>query len=100
VRLNLEQVAAGNDLEPVQSGRRRPLRVVGWSDGARPDRRGSAVITGHTVHSGGGAFDQGTPSRLMLVTCEDWTGPDRVQAALVEVRAWPADWVTQRGAAA
>ncbi len=34
-------------------------RVVGWwSSGARPGARiGSAVITGHTVHSGGGAFD-------------------------------------------
>lgn len=33
--------------------------VVGWwADGARPGAKtGSAVITGHTVHNGGGAFD-------------------------------------------
>jgi LPXTG-site transpeptidase (sortase) family protein len=34
-------------------------RIVGWwSDGARPGAaKGSAVITGHKVHDGGGAFD-------------------------------------------
>jgi LPXTG-site transpeptidase (sortase) family protein len=34
-------------------------RLVGWwSDGAQPGAtKGSAVITGHTVHDGGGAFD-------------------------------------------
>lgn len=34
-------------------------RVLGWwSDGARPGAAtGAAVITGHTVHDGGGAFD-------------------------------------------
>lgn len=34
-------------------------RVVGWwADGAQPGAaKGSAVITGHTVHNGGGAFD-------------------------------------------
>jgi LPXTG-site transpeptidase (sortase) family protein len=34
-------------------------RLVGWwSDGAQPGAaKGSAVITGHTVHNGGGAFD-------------------------------------------
>jgi len=34
-------------------------RLVGWwSDGAWPGAaKGSAVITGHTVHTGGGAFD-------------------------------------------
>ena len=33
--------------------------MVGWwSGGAQPGaKRGSAVITGHTVHDGGGAFD-------------------------------------------
>ena len=35
-------------------------RLVGWwSDGAAPGAtRGSAIITGHTVHTGGGAFDE------------------------------------------
>jgi LPXTG-site transpeptidase (sortase) family protein len=34
-------------------------RLVGWwSGGARPGAaKGSAIITGHTVHTGGGAFD-------------------------------------------
>ncbi|MFC0624820.1 class F sortase [Kribbella deserti] len=34
-------------------------RMLGWwSDGARPGAaKGAAVITGHTVHDGGGAFD-------------------------------------------
>jgi LPXTG-site transpeptidase (sortase) family protein len=35
-----------------------PLDVGWWSGGARPgDGTGAAVITGHTVHTGGGAFD-------------------------------------------
>ncbi|MGW6195444.1 class F sortase [Kribbella sp. NPDC055110] len=33
-------------------------KVGWWSGGAQPgSKRGSAVITGHTVHNGGGAFD-------------------------------------------
>lgn len=34
-------------------------QVLGWwADGARPGaRRGSALVTGHTVHDGGGAMD-------------------------------------------
>lgn len=35
-----------------------PSMVGWWSGGAQPGAaRGSAVITGHTVHDGGGAFD-------------------------------------------
>lgn len=35
-----------------------PSMVGWWSGGAQPGAtRGSAVITGHTVHNGGGAFD-------------------------------------------
>ncbi|WP_371400753.1 class F sortase [Kribbella sp. NBC_00662] len=35
-----------------------PSTVGWWSGGAQPGaRKGSAVITGHTVHNGGGAFD-------------------------------------------
>ena len=35
-----------------------PRDVGWWSGGSRPgSRRGAAVITGHTVHTGGGAFD-------------------------------------------
>lgn len=35
-----------------------PQTLGWWRDGARPgSRRGSALVTGHTVSSGGGAFD-------------------------------------------
>lgn len=35
-----------------------PQKLGWWSGGAQPGARiGSAVITGHTVHTGGGAFD-------------------------------------------
>ena len=36
---------------------RDPMRLGWWADGARPgSARGSALLTGHTVHSGGGAL--------------------------------------------
>ena len=35
-----------------------PQRLGWWADGARPGAlRGSALVTGHTVHEGGGALD-------------------------------------------
>lgn len=34
-----------------------PQRLGWWRDGARPGDPGTAVITGHTVHTGGGALD-------------------------------------------
>ena len=35
-----------------------PTTLGWWAAGARPgDRRGSALLTGHTVHDGGGALD-------------------------------------------
>ena len=37
---------------------RDPSRLGWWADGARPgDSRGSALVTGHTVHTGGGALE-------------------------------------------
>lgn len=46
--------ASGGQLIPPSN----PRLVGWWSDGARPGAaRGSAIITGHTVHTGGGAFD-------------------------------------------
>ncbi|TCC41018.1 class F sortase [Kribbella speibonae] len=46
--------ARGGTLVPPSN----PLLVGWWSDGARPGAtKGSAIITGHTVHTGGGAFD-------------------------------------------
>jgi hypothetical protein len=116
--------ARGGSLTPPSNP-----RVVGWwSGGARPGARiGSAVMTAHTVHTGGGAFDnldklragasitvitstgrinylatsvtnypkrslaehaaqvfnQATRGRLVLVTCEDWTGGTYLSNAVV-----------------
>lgn len=109
-----------------------PRTVGWWSGGALPGAsQGSAVITGHTVHDGGGAFDdlellrggdlvvvstsrgtvnyrvtgvttyrkqafarraatvfdQSGPGRLVLITCEDWTG--KVYLSNVVVVAQP-----------
>ena len=45
---------AGGTLVPPAD----PGTLGWWADGARPgDRRGSALLTGHTVHTGGGALD-------------------------------------------
>lgn len=44
----------GRTLEPPSD----PQVLGWWSDGARPGAaRGSALVTGHTVHDGGGALD-------------------------------------------
>lgn len=46
--------ARGGSLIPPSN----PRLVGWWSDGAQPGAaKGSAIITGHTVHTGGGAFD-------------------------------------------
>lgn len=119
------------DIE-VNDGELRPPddpTVLGWwRDGARAGAAyGSALVTGHTVHTGGGALDdletlrpgdrvrvrtphgivsydvsavtvyrkgrlardaervfsQSVPSRLVLVTCEDWNGTTYLSNAVV-----------------
>ncbi|MET3962006.1 LPXTG-site transpeptidase (sortase) family protein [Marmoricola sp. OAE513] len=46
--------AAGRALVPPGD----PQQLGWWADGARPGAaRGSALVTGHTVHTGGGALD-------------------------------------------
>lgn len=46
--------AAGGVLRPPDD----PQQIGWWDGGARPGAaHGSAVLTGHTVHAGGGAFD-------------------------------------------
>lgn len=46
--------ASGGTLLPPSS----PSMIGWWSDGARPGAQtGTAILTGHTVSSGGGAFD-------------------------------------------
>lgn len=48
-------VVAGGALTPPAD----PRRVGWWAGGARPGAtQGTAVVTGHTVHDGGGAFDR------------------------------------------
>jgi LPXTG-site transpeptidase (sortase) family protein len=133
-RILLQQIAVSAQVIPIsaQGGILFPPsnpRVVGWwSAGAQPGARtGSAVLTAHTVHTGGGAFDdldklrvgatvtvttstgrityiatsvknypkqslakhatelfdQTTPGRLVLVTCEDWNGKIYLSNAVV-----------------
>jgi LPXTG-site transpeptidase (sortase) family protein len=105
-----------------------PQMLGWWSAGAVPGAgHGGALITGHTVHTGGGAFDdldtlkpgdrvavrtlqgrirytvtsvrvyrkaslaehaqqvfsQSGPGRLVLVTCDDWTGTEYLSNAVV-----------------
>lgn len=105
-----------------------PQTLGWWSGGAPPGaREGGALITGHTVSTGGGAFDdletlepgaevsvrtaagvidyevtgvtiyrkaslardaatvfsQSGPGRLVLITCEDWTGEIYLSNAVV-----------------
>ncbi|MCD6639789.1 MAG: class F sortase, partial [Nocardioides sp.] len=44
----------GTELDPPAD----PARVGWWAQGARPGSpRGAVVLTGHTVHGGGGVFD-------------------------------------------
>lgn len=107
--------APGRTLVPPSD----PTTLGWWSDGAKPGAaQGSALIAGHTVHTGGGALDdledvrrgdaivvrtdrgaidyqvqsvhvyrkgriaeqaqqlfsQRVPGRLVVLTCEDWTG--------------------------
>ncbi len=47
-------LAPGGVLTPPSD----PSETGWWADGARPgDRTGSALVTGHTVHTGGGVLD-------------------------------------------
>ncbi|MPZ62307.1 MAG: sortase [Propionibacteriales bacterium] len=105
-----------------------PQTIGWWSAGAHPGaERGTAILAGHTVSTGGGAFDdldrmrpgqrvqilsdgsrlrlevttvniyrkaslakhsaevfdQTTPGRVALVTCEDWDGTRYLSNAVV-----------------
>ena len=47
--------AVGDTLVPPGD----PSQLGWWADGARPgEARGSVLVTGHTVHTGGGALDR------------------------------------------
>ena len=72
--------ASGGALEPPSDP-----RVIGWwTEGAKPgSKTGSAVMTGHTVHTGGGAFDdldQLTDGDTVLITTDKGTLRYRVDS--------------------
>lgn len=63
-RLDLPALGVSAPVVPIASSRGvltppdDPRKLGWWSQGSRPGaRRGSALITGHTVHTGGGALD-------------------------------------------
>lgn len=62
-RLRIPALAVDVPVVPVKAAQRTlvppkdPMRLGWWADGARPGSvRGSALVTGHTVHSGEGAL--------------------------------------------
>lgn len=68
-----------------------PQEVGWWSGGSRPGAsEGAAVITGHTVHAGGGAFDDletlGRGDRVVVGSADDEVAY-RVQSVQVLSRA-------------
>lgn len=76
--------ARGGSLVPPSN----PRLVGWWSDGAQPGAaKGSAIITGHTVHTGGGAFDdldQLTAGDAVTVT----TGRGTINYVVVSVTVY------------
>lgn len=63
-----------------------PQQLGWWSDGARPGDQGSVLITGHTVHTGGGALDDlETLQRGARVTVRTVTGARHYEVARVRV---------------
>ena len=63
-RLRIPALDVDAPVAPVKAVRRTlvpprdPDRLGWWADGARPgSARGSALVTGHTVHTGGGALE-------------------------------------------
>ena len=63
-----------------------PQQLGWWSDGARPGDRGSVLVTGHTVHTGGGALDDlETVERGDPVTVRTVTGDRRYVVKKVRV---------------
>ncbi len=64
-----------------------PQELGWWADGAKPGaERGSALVTGHTVHTGGGALDDlGTLERGDLVRVQTSGGWIRYDVRAVRV---------------
>ncbi len=72
-----------------------PHLVGWWADGARPGAaEGSAVLTGHTVHTGGGALDnleKVLPGNHVLVRIDH----DTLRYAVQRVRIYEKDALAQ-----
>lgn len=75
-----------------------PSTLGWWAAGARPgDRRGSALMTGHTVHDGGGALDdleQLTAGDVVTVSVA--SGP--IRYVVSSVRTYSKGSLAQRAA--
>ena len=83
VRLVAERLRVDALVAPIESADgvlvppSDPQQVGWWRSGARPgDRSGRILLTGHTVHTGGGAFDDlellRRGDRLRLRTTDGW----------------------------
>jgi LPXTG-site transpeptidase (sortase) family protein len=74
-------------------------KVGWWSGGAQPgSKRGSAVITGHTVHNGGGAFDnlgKLVPGSVVQVSTARGQLPYRVATVATDRKATLAQRAAQ-----
>jgi len=64
VRLRIPDLGVDAPVQPVKAPNRTlippsdPQRLGWWADGAKPGaQEGSALVAGHTVHTGGGALD-------------------------------------------
>ena len=72
-----------------------PHQVGWWANGAKPGAaEGSAVLTGHTVHTGGGALDdleKVRPGNHVLVRTDD----DTLRYAVHSVRIYEKDALAQ-----
>jgi LPXTG-site transpeptidase (sortase) family protein len=94
-RILLPQIAVSARVIPIaaEGGSLMPPsnpRVVGWwSGGARPGARiGSAVLTAHTVHTGGGAFDDLDKLRVGAIVTV-MTGTGRITYVATSVTNYP-----------
>ncbi|RYP81617.1 class F sortase [Nocardioides guangzhouensis] len=94
VRLEIPVLALDAPVVPISLGADRVLvppadtQVLGWwSGGAQPGAaRGSALITGHTVHTGGGVFDDlARVHKGDLLRVRTTTGTLRYRASSVRV---------------
>ncbi|WP_328324469.1 class F sortase [Kribbella sp. NBC_00382] len=103
-RILLPQIAVSAQVVPISADGgiltppSNPRAVGWWSAGAQPGARiGSAVMTAHTVHTGGGAFDDLDKLRPgALVTVITSTG--RITYAVTSVTNYPKQSLAKHAA--